>query len=86
VGIADHGRQNKSMPLATFLPLLDNQQVDFVSLQLGTLPAELQGGYLRRRSAILPIPQPSSNSWIWSSASIPRWCTWPVHWANRCGC
>jgi hypothetical protein len=27
VGIADHGRQNKSMPLAQFLPLLDNQQV-----------------------------------------------------------
>lgn len=43
VGIADHGRQNKSIPLATFLPLLDNQQADFVSLQLGTLPAELQG-------------------------------------------
>jgi hypothetical protein len=44
VGIADHGRQNKSMPLAQFLPLLDNPQVDFVSLQLGTLPDELQGG------------------------------------------
>jgi hypothetical protein len=43
VGIADHGRQNKSVPLAQFLPLLDNPQVDFVSLQLGALPDELQG-------------------------------------------
>ena len=43
VGIADHGRQNKSVPLAQFLPLLDMPQVDFVSLQLGALPDELQG-------------------------------------------
>jgi len=43
VGIADHGRQNKSIPLDAFLPLLDNQAADFVSLQLGALPAALQG-------------------------------------------
>lgn len=43
VGIADHGRQNKSVPLEAFLPLLENDQVDFVSLQLGELPAALQG-------------------------------------------
>ncbi|WP_293766165.1 tetratricopeptide repeat-containing glycosyltransferase family protein [uncultured Aquitalea sp.] len=43
VGIADHGRQNKSVPLAQFLPLLDAPGCDFISLQLGEPPAELQG-------------------------------------------
>lgn len=42
VGIADHGRQNKSVPLTDFMPLLDDMDADFVSLQLGELPAALQ--------------------------------------------
>ncbi|GGY20347.1 tetratricopeptide repeat protein [Paludibacterium paludis] len=43
VGIADHGRQNKSIPLDTFLPLLDMPDTEFVSLQLGELPAAMHG-------------------------------------------
>ncbi len=42
VGIADHGRQNKSVPLTEFMPLLEDMDADFVSLQLGELPAALQ--------------------------------------------
>ena len=42
VGIADHGRQNKSVPLEQFLPLLEGIDADFISLQLGQLPPELQ--------------------------------------------
>ena len=42
VGIADHGRQNKSVPPEQFLPLLETPDIDFVSLQLGDIPAVLQ--------------------------------------------
>lgn len=43
VGIADHGRQNKSVPLELFSRLFDVPGIDFVSLQLGELPASLEG-------------------------------------------
>ncbi len=43
VGIADHGRQNKSVPLELFSRLFDVPSVDFISLQLGELPAGLEG-------------------------------------------
>ena len=50
VGIADHGRQNKSVPLEQFSRLFDMPGVDFISLQLGELPAEVEG-----RVRALPI-------------------------------
>ncbi|PXX44348.1 tetratricopeptide repeat protein [Aquitalea magnusonii] len=43
VGIVDHSRQNKSVPLEQFLPLLDSIDADFISLQLGEQAPELQG-------------------------------------------
>lgn len=43
VGIADHGRQNKSIAPELFAGLLALDGVDFVSLQLGALPACMQG-------------------------------------------
>ncbi|EEG07000.1 Tetratricopeptide TPR_2 repeat protein [Pseudogulbenkiania ferrooxidans 2002] len=50
VGIADHGRQNKSVPLEQFSCLFDMPGVDFISLQLDELPAGLEG-----RVRALPI-------------------------------
>lgn len=38
VGIADHGRQNKSVPIDQFATLLARPDIEFVSLQLGDLP------------------------------------------------
>ncbi|WP_051229293.1 tetratricopeptide repeat protein [Paludibacterium yongneupense] len=43
VGIADHGRQNKSISPDIFSALLDVEGIDFVSLQLGELPPSLRG-------------------------------------------
>lgn len=42
-GIADHSRQNKSVPFEQFAALLARNDVQFVSLQLGDVPAGFAG-------------------------------------------
>lgn len=43
VGVANHGRQNKSIPLEQFAPLFNVPGCEFISLQLGDIPAIAQG-------------------------------------------